>query len=35
METKKSTKPGRRAYRRYDANFKAEAVKQPAPGPAQ
>ncbi len=28
MEAKKFTKPGRRAYRRYDANFKAEAVKQ-------
>ena len=28
MEVKKFTKPGKGAYRRYDANFKAEAVKQ-------
>ncbi|WP_420458303.1 transposase [Neolewinella sp.] len=28
MEAKKSTKTGKRAYRRYDANFKAEALKQ-------
>ena len=28
MGAKKSTKTGKRAYRRYDANFKAEAVKQ-------
>ena len=28
MEAKKSTKTGKRAYRRYDATFKAEAVKQ-------
>ena len=28
MGAKKSTKTGKRAYRRYDANFKAEALKQ-------